>query len=665
TREGRERALKVAVEQRETTTGTGTVKSGSVVCPVCGYTTKGDAARAQLARRLGGSADARLVAVLDRDTSGVKRFRAPEPVDLRAHRASVKLLEVMRTGEAAVSIVPDEPIPPERPSPNARGLSAVTRVGMKSFGNLYTPRQALVLAALARAVRDVTEELRATRSENADLVNVLLAAAVSKRADFGSSLCSWRLGASCVRDTFARQALANTWDFGEMYPFAGSAGDWTEACSFIDKFLTHLVESKLSTGSVIAASATSHPLPDDTVDALITDPPYYDSVPYADLSDYFYVWLRRSLTGRNTLPDLESPKDDEIIWNPTRQVGGRSKDKQFYEEQMTLAFRQARRVTKPDGIAVVVFAHKSTAGWEAVLEALIKAGWIATGSWPIDTERAGRTNAVGTASLGSSVHIVCRPRETSDGALDESEIGHWREVLEELPRRIHDWMPRLAREGIVGADAIFACLGPALEVFSRYGRVEKANGETVRLREYLEQVWAAVSREALSMIFSAADAAGLEADARITAMWLWTLAAPGSSELPPPTDNEDDKHDQDHEDDGDEGEPDDAAPSGFVLDFDAARKIAQGLGARIEELESVIQVHGDQARLLRVAERSKYLFGRTGSAPSAKKASRKKQMSLFVDLDQAAEAQGWGEVGAPKAGTTTLDHVHQAMLLFG
>ena len=104
-----------------------------------------------------------------------------------------------------------------------------------------------------------------------------------------------------------------------------------------------------------------------------------------------------------------------------------------------------------------------------------------------------------------------------------NHVGEWRDVLGELPKRIHEWMPRLAEEGVVGADAIFACLGPALEVFSRYSRVEKASGEVATLREYLEHVWAAVSTEALSMIFEDADAAGLEPDARLTAMWLWTL----------------------------------------------------------------------------------------------------------------------------------------------
>src|SRR5439155_5175223 len=115
------------------------------------------------------------------------------------------------------------------------------------------------------------------------------------------------------------------------------------------------------------------------------------------------------------------------------------------------------------------------------------------------------------------------PREKVDVSIRNGETGDWRDVLQELPRRIHEWMPRLAEEGIVGADAIFACLGPALEVFSRYSHVEKASGEIVALKEYLEHVWAAVAKEALAMIFEGADATGFEEDARLTAMWLWTI----------------------------------------------------------------------------------------------------------------------------------------------
>jgi adenine-specific DNA methylase len=132
---------------------------------------------------------------------------------------------------------------------------------------------------------------------------------------------------------------------------------------------------------------------------------------------------------------------------------------------------------------------------------MVDAGWIITGSWPIDTEMGTRLRARDSAALASSIHIVCRPRDSSGNV----EVGEWRDILEELPRRIHGWMPRLADEGVVGADAIFACLGPALEVFSQYSRVEKANGETVILKEYLEQVWAVVAKEALALVFEGAD----------------------------------------------------------------------------------------------------------------------------------------------------------------
>jgi hypothetical protein len=167
---------------------------------------------------------------------------------------------------------------------------------------------------------------------------------------------------------------------------------------------------------------------------------------------------------------------------------------------------------------------------------------------------------------------------------EESVVGDWRDVLRELPQRIHDWMPRLAREGVVGADAIFACLGPALEIFSRYSRVEKASGEQVTLKEYLEYIWAAVAKEALNMIFAGADATGFEEDARLTAMWLWTLFA-GVNGNGTAADGLDDEEDVESK----------GKLSGFTLEYDAARKIAQGLGAHLEQLTTLVEISGGQS----------------------------------------------------------------------
>ena len=152
---------------------------------------------------------------------------------------------------------------------------------------------------------------------------------------------------------------------------------------------------------------------------------------------------------------------------------------------------EGRQGVESNGIAVIVFAHKTTDAWEAVLSALVKAGRIVTASWPINTERAVRNRAQKSAALQSSIHLVCRPRENPDGSIRHDEIGYWRDVLLELPQRIHTWMPRLAEEGIVGADAIFACLGPALEIFSRYSREKKP----MALRSLCASTWSRSGRQ--------------------------------------------------------------------------------------------------------------------------------------------------------------------------
>ena len=219
-------------------------------------------------------------------------------------------------------------------------------------------------------------------------------------------------------------------------------------------------------------------------------------------------------------------------------------------------------------------------------------------------------------------------------------------------------MPRLSEEGVVGADAIFACLGPALEIFSRYGSVEKASGDVVSLKEYLEHVWAAVAKEALTMVFKGADASGFEEDARLTAMWLWTLSAGQSGEVEPISEEPDEEGDSEKV----------ASPKGYVLDYDAARKIAQGLGAHLESLSSLVEIKGEVARLLPVAERTRRLFGKDESesptTPRKKKKTAQLQLGFVAELEEAEQAGEWGGKGSPAPGVTVLDRVHQCMILF-
>jgi len=233
-------------------------------------------------------------------------------------------------------------------------------------------------------------------------------------------------------------------------------------------------------------------------------------------------------------------------------------------------------------------------------------------------------------------------------------------------------MARLSSEGVVGADAIFACLGPALEIFSRYARVEKASGEPVLLKEYLTYVWGAVAQEALAQIFKDADASGFEEDARLTAMWLWTLNAGGQSLAAAGADDAEDEAETSGDDEDEGGSSGKAKTSGggFVLEFDAARKIAQGLGAHLEQLTSIIEVKGDKARLLSVSERTRRLFGKDeADAPTTpgKRKKKDKQLGLFTPEqlgDLETEDGGWGDKSVPKLGDTALDRVHQSMILF-
>ncbi len=640
-------------------TNQGTVRRGSVTCPCCGYTTPVASVRTQLGARRGAAADAKLLCVVTtRPGQSGRSYRLPVEQDLRALDAARReLAQREARHEGPMSLVPDEHLPV------MSGVFNAPIYGHNTWGSLFTPRQALALGTLVQFVREASERCReACESTLAEAVATCLALLLDRQADYNSALCTWNTRGEYIGHTFGRQALPMVWDFVELHPFADGSGNYDGASEWIRRILKQEAAAQKTPGHAELASATTHPLPNDAADAFVTDPPYYNAVPYADLSDFFYVWLRRTLG--ETHPTLFSeplaPKSDEICemagWDAVRYP---EKDGMWFEAKMKQAMAEGRRVLAPTGIGLVVFAHKSTAGWEAQLQAMIDAGWIVTASWPIDTEMGSRLRAMNSAVLASSVHLVCRPRENPDGSLRADIVGDWRTVLRELPQRIHAWMPRLAKEGVVGADAIFACLGPALEIFSRYSRVERASGEQVELREYLEQVWAAVAREALSMIFEDADATGLEEDARLTAMWLWTLSTStsGSNGVPSGA-----TRDADNE--ASALKPKGGA--GFKLEFDAARKIAQGLGAHLEDLGRVVEIKGDQARLLSVAERTRHLFGKDEARRAPTRRPKKlKQLTLFEQLEAAEKDADWGDVGLPPIGATTLDRVHQAMVLFG
>lgn len=629
-----------------------TVKGGSVSCPApgCNFTTLAKSVKKQLIDKSGGAKDAQLLAVLV-EKNGERRFRSPSARDEDA---------AQRAASAALGELPTAKINPIRPHKNTRGLSAVTRIGISRFVDLYSHRQVAAICGFSNSIKAAIQKYGSDELSRAALT--IIGLSFGRLLHQNCSCSRWRNGAEAVAGAFGKQALQVTWDFAETTPLTSAAGGWDAAIEWALKVID-LNKGMPGQGTAVRADAQNCPLPNDSASVVFTDPPYFAAIPYADLSNFFYVWERPFFVELypESFQSLEIEQEREVIVTDANVGPGEvKKDEHFFRREMTLALTRAREVLAPNGIGVIVFADSRTSSWEALLGAVVDSGWVITASWPLDTEHQNRTQAQGSASLQSSVHLVVRPREDSEGVLKDDHVGDWRDVLAELPRRMHEWMPRLQREGVVGADAIFACLGPALEGFSRYSRVEKPNGEVVQLREYLEQVWAAVSREALSMIFADADTTGFEEDARLTAMWLWTLS-PGLA-----GGNGDEA--EDAEEDGEESDEKvtkNAKSSGFVLEYDAARKIAQGLGVHLEQLVTLVEVKGETARLLPVAERTKALFGKEGTESLAAKRKKSAQLSLpglLEELEQ--EDSGWTLQGAAKPGTTTLDRLHQAMILF-
>jgi len=638
--------------------GPGTVINGKVTCPRCGFSMPSDRYRQ---RSRDGHLGERIYCTVLSLGDGSRRYRNPTLADLAAYNsAKAKLAQLSReaSGSTQASVVPDEPLSSTEP----RRLN-VLHYGFNTWGSLFNIRQQLTWTTLSGLLHEAFFGIAEGDGDRdlAAAVSTTLGIALSNLLQYNCNMSTW-LSDGMISVFIQSSSIPMRADYAEANPMMDRlVGGLSYQLERTDETIRGFSDSLDSVGTAIQASATDQIFPNDSVKALITDPPYYFAIPYAELSDFFYVWLKRFLGPFHPemMREDVTPKKLEAIQNlPHSQAIGQ-KDRQHFEDRIFEALEVGRREVGPTGIAIVVFAHASTEGWESLLTSLLRAGWVITASWPIDTEKESRMLASRQRALASSVHLVCRPRENSKGELT-SEVGDWRDVLRELPVRIHEWMPRLESEGVVGADAIFACLGPALEIFSQYSTVEKPSGETVALREYLEHVWAAVAKEALTMIFSGADTAGFEEDARLTAMWLWTLFSGASNtEVPEETDDEND----------DERNGSKKTTSGYMLEYDAARKIAQGLGAHLEDLSSIIEVKGDKALLLPVSERARDLFGyessTTGAVATGRKKKNKAQGKLFTEMEEEEYETVFGGGGAPSAASTTLDRVHQTMLLFG
>lgn len=680
--------------------------NSNVRCPCCGGVLSGaktnPRVQIQLTAQKGGArviydangnrtGGAYILAVVTTADTKRRRYRLATSSDYQALWKAKRRLNTFlaRDSDRRTAPVPDEAFHGVRPSPNSRGLSAVTRYGIARFSDLYNERQLLALVTLAGLIRE-----RATPTSNCHFlaaVSNLLALCLGRISDYCSAQSRWDSTQERNVNAFGRQALPMLWDYAELVPIADCVGSWDSMLNGIIRVVerTALIGREAVTDN---ADATDHPMPSESAECLFTDPPYYDSVPYADLADFFYVWLKRVRPDepllRNRFEEREplTPKLRECVWNAAYTVNGTKKDPQFFEQCVSRAFGEARRIIKNNGVATIVFAHKSTEGWEALLSGLIRSRWVVVTSWPIATEQQQRLVARDSAALATSVHLVCRPRP------DDAHVGDWGEALRELPNRVGDWMERLQSEGVRGADLVFACIGPALEIFSRYSRVETAEGREVKLAEYLEKVWEVVGRAALEQVLGTAEArarngaaGALEEDARLTALFLWTLQSTNGT---PEETATNESEEEDLADEEDEEETTSRASSkGYSLVFDVVRRFAQPLGIALPKWDGrIIETKKGVVRLLPVTERSRQLFGEEGTHVIAEQLERSRgketpQLKLFGGLEDGQaprrrsgrqnRARTASGVSGPIAGATldnhpdatTLDRVHIAMLL--
>ncbi|BAF59041.1 adenine-specific DNA methylase [Pelotomaculum thermopropionicum SI] len=498
--------------------GEGTVARARVICPCCGGGLTDKEVRKQFAD---GRAGQRMVAVvLHRPGRQGKTYRLALEKDMKVFWEVEKYLEQKRKelwDKWGFDPVPDEPTPEGKGSGAERAFS-VRGWGMITWGDLFNPRQKLALITFAEKVRQAHALMLAEgyEEEYARAVAVYLALVINSVADHNTGICQWRGGTEDGGHTFGRQALPMTWDYFEINPLSGSTGSIQSGLPKVRSVITHCSQTNSTPATVTQASATALPYPDNYFDAVITDPPYYDNVPYSYLSDFFYVWLKRTVG--DLYPDLFAtpltPKSEEIVAY-SHGEGGFEGGKKFFEKMIAKAFREICRVLKPKGISVIVFAHKTTAAWETIINALLNSGLYLTASWPLHTEMQARLRAKESAALASSIYMVCRKRTTR-------ETAYYNEIKPLVEERIRQKLDQFWNEGIGGSDFFIAAIGPALEVFGRYEKVETYAGEEVSAQDLLEFVRKTVSEYALARILKNGHLGGIDATARFYLLWRWT-----------------------------------------------------------------------------------------------------------------------------------------------
>jgi len=494
----------------------GTVSRAVVTCPICGGMVEANTTRRLFQE---GKAGQRMVAVvLKHPRRQGKTYRLVTEADEALYREVEVALQVKRERlmlEWGMDPVPDEPLPI-----GGRGKYDTCRLplyGLTRWGDLFNARQQLALITFAEKVRQAHERMidEEIASEFANAVTTYLGLGVDELTRFTSVLNPWKVDAEAIVHIFGRQALPMLWDYNENNPLGSHGGTWEKRLSDMITVEENICDLSASPATVAQSSATQLSYPDSYFDAVLTDPPYYDNVPYSDLSDFFYVWLKRTVG--HLYPELFAtpltPKGEEIVADAVRQ-GDKETARRFFEENLARAFGEMHRVLKPGGVAAIVYAHKTTEGWEAVINALLESGMVVTGAWPLNTEMKSRLRARETASLASSIYIVAR-------RIARQPTGFYNEVREELRQHLDRKLHRLWEEGIGGADFFIAAIGSAIEVFGKYEQVMDYEGNIVRADRLLEDVRNIATDYAVRQILRDGFAGEVSDLTRLYVLWRW------------------------------------------------------------------------------------------------------------------------------------------------
>lgn len=467
--------------------GQGTMSRAGAKCPTCGViTTLEDIQVEGQSGRMSRTLTAVAVA-----GQGQKEFRLPTDLE---RETSCPSEDVIR------EIFADVPfgLPEEKLVEDAKRNTWCVQYGLDSFSKLFTERQLVALAVLIKNSRAVTEAAAPVGYEPTwiEAIRCYLACGTSRLEDFFNCGAQWKLDRATINHLFVRYALPISWDFAEGNAIGTLPGSYSICLEKIAIALDALVQWRFP--SEVVQTRNESALSRDVsqqVDAIITDPPYYNAIGYAVLMDYFYVWLRRQLSGLSAefdrafrmplTPKWDHEADDgELVDDPSRYDGDSDASKKAYELGMERVFRRCATALVDEGRLVIVFAHKDPDAWEALAAATIRAGFVVDGSWPIQTEQAARMRAQSSAALASSVWLVCRKRRA------DARPGWDNRVLEEMRNNIRGRLWDYWDAGIRGPDFVWAATGPALEAYSKHPIVKKANdpGQVLSVGDFLAHV---------------------------------------------------------------------------------------------------------------------------------------------------------------------------------